>query len=62
MTTVKIEVVGNKFEMGAFEKFPDHPIFETVYKIYLKELSTLKLSGKAYPILKSDGNVIMAGV
>ena len=57
----KNRVIGNKFDMGAFETFPDHPIFETVYKIYLKELSTLKLSGKAYPILKSDGNTIMAG-
>ncbi len=47
--------------MGEFETFPDHPIFETVYKIYLKEISTLKLSGNAYPILKSKGNVIMAG-
>ena len=47
--------------MGEFSTFPDHPIFETVYKIYLKEISTLKLSGKAYPILKSKGNVIMAG-
>ena len=57
----KNKVLNNKFEMGQFDTFPDHPIFETVYKIYLKEISTLKLSGKAYPILQSKGNVIMAG-
>ncbi len=57
----KNKVLNHKYEMGQFDTFPDHPIFETVYKIYLKEISTLNLSGKAYPILESKGNVIMAG-
>ena len=52
-------VEGNKFEMGAFEKFPSHPMFEGVNKIYLKEISTLKLSGSAEPILTDKGDVII---
>ena len=52
-------VEGNKFEMGAFEKFPSHPMFEGVNKIYLKEISTLKLSGAAESILADKGDVIV---
>ena len=34
--------------------------FKNVKKIYLKEISTLKLDGKAKPILKRGNDVIMA--
>ncbi len=54
-------VKGHQFDMGKFDKFPDHPIFKGVKQIYLKEISTLKLSNPAYPIFTSTGNVIMAG-
>ncbi|MCL5031418.1 MAG: hypothetical protein M1480_20640 [Bacteroidetes bacterium] len=46
--------------MGKFDVFPDHPIFKGVKKIYLKEISTLKLSGSAKPVLTDKGDVIMA--
>lgn len=54
------DVKGNNFDMGKFDVFPDHPIFKDVEKIYLKEISTLKLSGNAKPVLKDKGDVIMA--
>ena len=52
-------VQGNEFEMGAFTVLPSHPIFRDVRKIYLKEISTLKLSGNAKPILTDKGDIII---
>jgi unsaturated rhamnogalacturonyl hydrolase len=46
--------------MGKIDKFPDHQLFKGVKQIYIKELSTLKLSGNATPILFNDDGVIMA--
>ena len=53
-------VTGKNFDVGKFDKFPDQPIFKNVKQIYLKEISTLKLSGNAKPILEDKGDVIMA--
>jgi lysophospholipase L1-like esterase len=52
-------VQGNDFEMGAFADLPSHPMFKGVNKIYLKEISTLKLSGDAKSILTDKGDVII---
>jgi unsaturated rhamnogalacturonyl hydrolase len=52
-------VQGRDFEMGAFANLPSHPIFGGVNRIYLKEISTLKLSGHAVPILTDKGDVII---
>lgn len=54
-------VEGTKYEMGKIDKFPDHPLFKNLKQIYLKEISTLKLSAPAFPVLENNGNVIMAG-
>ncbi len=54
------DVKGNDFDIGKFDVFPDHPIFKDVKKIYLKEISTLKLSGGAKPVLTDKDDVIMA--
>lgn len=51
---------GTEFYKGKFDKFPNHPIFENVNAIYLKEISTLKLNSNAIPILEDKGDVIMA--
>jgi len=59
--TSRNKVEGTKYEMGLFSKFPSHPLFKNLNKIYLKEISTLKLSGSAYPVLEDNGDVIMAG-
>lgn len=54
------DVVGKDFEVGAFSDLPDIPMFEGVRKIYLKEISTLRISGKAKAELVNNGDVIMA--
>ncbi len=56
----KNHVLNRKFEMGKIDDFPDHPIFEEVKSIYLKELSTITLSKSAKPVLIHNGDVIMA--
>jgi unsaturated rhamnogalacturonyl hydrolase len=56
------KVIGNQFEMGAFDLKGQNPLFPTTNKIYIKELSTLHLSGPARPVLTDAGNVIMAVV
>jgi unsaturated rhamnogalacturonyl hydrolase len=52
--------VNKNWEMGAFSNLPGHPVFKNVTKIYLKEISSLTLSGKASSVLVENGNVIMA--
>ncbi len=53
-------VVGKNFEMGKFDSLPAHPLFAGVKKIYLKEISTLKLFDYAEGILKRGNQTIMA--
>ena len=53
-------VQGRDFETGSFLALPDHPLFKGVKKIYIKELSTLKLSGPATSVLTDRGDVIMS--
>ena len=55
------KVTGTNYDMGKFDKFPDHPLFKNLTKIYLKEVSTLTLNKPAMPILADNNNVIMAG-
>lgn len=54
------KVTGSQFEMGAFTMTVQDAIFPTTKKIYIKELSTLKLDGPAKPHFTDNGNVIMA--
>ena len=53
-------VTGTNWEMGACTNLPDHPLFKGVSKIYIKEVSSLNLTGKAKPILTENGNVLIA--
>ena len=53
-------VTGTQFEMGASTGFNDHPMFAGVTKIYLKEISDIRLSGTARSILTENGKVLMA--
>ena len=53
-------VTGNNWEMGASTNLPDHPIFKGVNKIYIKEIASINLKGKAKAILTENGNVLMA--
>jgi unsaturated rhamnogalacturonyl hydrolase len=53
-------VTGRNWEMGASTKFPDHPLFKGVSKIYIKEVSDINLSGTAKPVLAENGKVLIA--
>jgi unsaturated rhamnogalacturonyl hydrolase len=55
------KVEGTKYEMAAFSKFPNHPLFMNLNKIYLKEISTLALKDPAKTIFEDQGDVIIAG-
>ena len=53
-------VTGRNWEMGASTKFPDHPLFKGVSKIYIKEVSDLNLTGTAKAVLSENGKVLIA--
>jgi unsaturated rhamnogalacturonyl hydrolase len=53
-------VTGTNFEMGASKDFPDHPLFEGISKIYIKEVSNISITGNAKPVLTENGKVLIA--
>lgn len=53
-------VTGTEFEMGASIGLPDHPLFSGVSKIYLKEISDIKLTGSARSVLTENEKVLIA--
>ena len=53
-------VTGTKWDMGACTDLPGHPLFRDVKKIYIKEVASLNVTGKAKPVLVENGNVLMA--
>lgn len=53
------KVIGNNYEQGAFIMTGQDGIFTTTHKIYIKELSTLKLSDPAKPRFMDKGDIIM---
>ncbi|HEY4107939.1 DUF4350 domain-containing protein [Puia sp.] len=54
------KVTGSQYEMGAFTMTGQDGIFRNTKKIYIKELSTLSLSGPAKPVFTDGGHNIMA--
>ena len=53
-------VVGKEYRTGTFDHLPDAPIFRNVHRIFLKEVSTLRLQHPATSVLNDGGDVIMA--
>lgn len=53
-------VINRDWEMGAVTNLPEHPLFKDVSKIYIKEVSDIKLSGNAQAILTENGKVLIA--
>jgi len=53
------KVIGNQYEMGTFNLNSSNEIFKTAKKVYLKEISTLKLSAPARAILTDNGDTII---
>jgi unsaturated rhamnogalacturonyl hydrolase len=56
----KFEVINNDYKMGGLEIPAGNEIFKTARKIFIKEVSTLSLSGKARPVVTANGDNIMA--
>jgi len=56
----KFEVINNDYKMGAVEISPGNEVFETARKIFVKEVSTLSLSGKARPVVTANGDNLIA--
>lgn len=54
------KVIGNQYEQGALPITVQDAIFKTTKKIYIKEISTLQLSGPAKVHYKEGKDVIMA--
>lgn len=56
----KFEVLNNEYRMGGIDIPPANEIFKTTRKIFVKEVSSLSLSGKARAIVTANGDNIMA--
>jgi len=56
------KVVGKEYDTGMFDSFPDHPLFKGVKKIFMKEVSTLKVQDPASALLSDKGDVIIASM
>jgi unsaturated rhamnogalacturonyl hydrolase len=56
----KFEVINNDYNMGGVEIAAGNEIFSTARKVFVKEISTLSLTGKAKPVVTADGMNIMA--
>jgi unsaturated rhamnogalacturonyl hydrolase len=54
------KVTGNNYAMGRFGIPGNDTIFRTAHKVYIKELSTLRLRSPARAHFTDDGHVIMA--
>ncbi|MBC7652061.1 MAG: glycoside hydrolase family 88 protein [Deinococcales bacterium] len=55
------KVTALQYDMGAlYFTSPTQPIFKTAKKVYLKELSTLKLTAPATSVYTNNGDIIMA--
>ncbi|BAV04524.1 unsaturated rhamnogalacturonyl hydrolase [Filimonas lacunae] len=54
------KVTGQQFEMGALTIPAGNPVFATTRKVYIKEISTLQLSGSAKANLTDGKNVLIA--
>jgi unsaturated rhamnogalacturonyl hydrolase len=54
------KVTGQQYETGTFGKFPDHPLFKGVKKIFMKELSTLEIHSPATALLSDSSDCIIA--
>ncbi|HEX8357028.1 MAG TPA: glycoside hydrolase family 88 protein [Segetibacter sp.] len=54
------KVQGNRFEEGAIEIPAKHSIFKTAKKVYIKELSSLKVTAPARVVLRKDNFNVVA--
>lgn len=53
-------VVGRAYATGTFDRFPDHPLFRGVRRVFIKELSTLSVTAPAVPLFTNGSDTIIA--
>jgi lysophospholipase L1-like esterase len=53
-------VTGTDYATGTFSRFPQHPLFAGVNRIFMKEISTLHIQPPAMPVLEDGADVIIA--
>ncbi len=53
-------VKGDAYETGAFIIPAGHPVFKTSKKVYIKEISTIKVTSPAKPVFTDGKDIIMA--
>jgi len=56
----KFEVINNDYRMGGIDINTGNEVFKTAKRIFVKEVSTLSLSGDAKAVLTANGDTIMA--
>lgn len=56
----KFEVINNDYKMGGIDIAPGNEIFATARKIFVKEIASLSLTGKARTVLNARGDNVMA--
>ena len=56
----KFEVVNNDYKMGGVDIGAGNEVFRNTRKIFVKEVSTLTLSGKARPVVTANGDNLIA--
>lgn len=56
----KFEVINNDYRMGAVEINTGNEVFKTAKKIFVKEVASLVLSGRAKAVLTANGDNLMA--
>jgi unsaturated rhamnogalacturonyl hydrolase len=56
----KFEVINNDYRMGGIDIAAGNEIFKTARKIFVKEISTLSLSGKARAVVTANGDTVIA--
>jgi unsaturated rhamnogalacturonyl hydrolase len=57
---IQNHVLNNDISLGTLMVPDGHPIFKTAKKIYLKDMSSIALSGNAKPVYTKNGAVLMA--
>lgn len=56
----KFEVVNSDYKMGGVEIAAGNPIFTTTKRVFVKEISSLSVSGNAKALVTANGDVVMA--
>jgi unsaturated rhamnogalacturonyl hydrolase len=56
----KFEVANNDYKMGGIDIAAGNEIFKTAKRVFVKEVSTLSLSGAAKAVVGVNGDTVMA--